>query len=401
MRRREGGEHAGATPPRGPEGRHGTSVPGAPPAPIGFLIDRWDPTRGGAEQALCAFAAHLEGRGHEVLAFGLEGPPAGGVAPGRFVPVGTRGLTRGVRERELARRSLVAAREAGCVLTVGVRHLPEVDLLWLHGGTHAGTLRALGKAARGRHRTFLELERAALSGGARRVVAVSELVRREVLELVPGAAERTVVIPNGVDLERFRPAARSAARAALLAAAGWEEGPPVLSFVARQAELKGLPQLFEALTRVEREPWRLVVAGPRDADRWRRRARSLGGRERVLVVPELDPVVLAAGADLCVLPSRRDPCPLVVLEALAAGTTVLVSAAVGAAEALARPEDGEVVPVGSSARDLARRLEDRLAALRAAPPDRDEVAACVAGRGRGAWLASLERALLELLPAAP
>jgi glycosyltransferase involved in cell wall biosynthesis len=336
-----------------------------------------------------------------VLAFGLEGPPVGVAAPGRFVAVGTRGLTRGARERELARRSLAAAREAGCALTVGVRHLPEVDLLWLHGGTHAGTLRALGKAPRGRHRDFLELERAALAGGARRVVAVSELVRREVLELAPDAAGRTVVIPNGVDLERFRIAARPAARAALLAAAGWEEGPPVLSFVARQAELKGLPRLLEALARVEREPWRLVVAGPRDADRWRRRARHLGGSERVLVVPELDPVVLASGADLCVLPSRRDPCPLVVLEALAAGTPVLVSDAVGAAEALARPGDGEVVPVGVSPSDLARRLEDRLEALRVAPPDREAVAACVAERGRGAWLAALERALLELLPPAP
>ncbi len=401
MRRREGGEHAGATPPRGPDGRHGTSAPGTPPASIGFLIDRWNPARGGAEQALGALAAHLEARGHRVLAFGLEGPPAGVAAPGRFVPVGTRGLSRGARERELARRSLAAAREAGCALTVGVRHLPEVDLLWLHGGTHAGTLRALGKAPRGRHRVFLDLERAALAGGARRVVAVSELVRREVLELVPGAAERTVVIPNGVDLERFRPAARSAARAALLSAAGWGEGAPVLAFVARQAELKGLPLLLEALAEVEREPWRLVVAGPRDAQRWRRRARRLGGPDRVLVAPELDPVVLAAGADLCVLPSRRDPCPLVVLEALAAGTPVLISDAVGAADALARPEDGEVVPAGISASGLARRLEALLGALRVAPPARDAVAACVAGRGRGPWLEALERALLELLPTAP
>lgn len=379
----------------GPRAGRGTEEPD-PPLTIGFLIDRWQPTRGGAERALAAFAAHLEQCGHEVLAFGLEGPLPGTRAPGRFVGVGTRGLTRAARERELARRSLAAARAAGCALTVGVRHLPEVDLLWLHGGTHAGSLRALGRRPRGRHRAFLELERQALGGGAQRVVAVSELVRREVLELDPGAGERTVVVPNGVDLERFHPEARAAARSGLLEAAGWSEGGPVLTFVARNPELKGLPQLVAALEVLDDLPWRLLVAGPRQVRRWEREAARLGGPERVRVLPELEGLTLAAGSDLCVLPSRRDPCPLTLLEALAAGTPVLASDAVGGLEGRLQGPFGEVVPLAAPTAELAARLAAWIVRIGEAPPEREVVSASVADRGQGAWLAALEKTLLEL-----
>lgn len=112
---------------------------------VGFLIDRWQPTRGGAERALAEFAAHLEVGGHEVHAFGSEGPRPGESAPGQFHRVRSHGLSRGARERNLGELMLAAAEGAGCEVTIGVRHLPRVDLLWLHGGTHVATLRALRK----------------------------------------------------------------------------------------------------------------------------------------------------------------------------------------------------------------------------------------------------------------
>lgn len=180
---------------------------------VGFLIDRWDPTRGGAERALATFAAWLAARGHEVLAFGLQGPPAGVDAPGTFVPVHAQGLTRGRRERRLARALVESAESMGCEVTVGLRHLERVDLYWPHGGSHAATLEALGKRPWGRHRAFLDLERRALAdGGARRVVCVSELVRRELLDHYPSSAPRLVLVPNGLDLERFQVGARAATR---------------------------------------------------------------------------------------------------------------------------------------------------------------------------------------------
>jgi UDP-glucose:(heptosyl)LPS alpha-1,3-glucosyltransferase len=374
------------------------SVPPSPTLRVGFLIDRWDPRRGGAEWAFTTFAAWLEARGHEVLAFGLAGPPPGTRAAGTFVPVSTHGLTRGRRERRLAAVLAESARARGCDVTVGVRHLAQVDLYWPHGGAHAATLRALQKRARGRHRTFLDLERQAVAdGGARRVVCVSELVRDELLELYPSSAPRLVVVPNGLDLGRFQVAARDAARAALDTRFGARAQGPLLTFVGRNARLKGLPLLLEALLELESRPWRCVIAGPRDSARWARRVRKGFARpERFLVAPELDALELAAGSDLLVLPSRRETCGLVVLEALACGTPVLVGAAVGAREVLRAPEQGEVLPAELGAGDLAARLDAWLEHLQAGPPDRARIASAVEQRGLEPWMSALEEQLLAV-----
>ena len=376
-------------------------APNSPPR-VGFLIDRWNPMRGGTERALATFAAWLEARGCEVLAFGLEGPPAGVEAPGTFVPVTTHGWTRGTRERHLARNLVAAARAMGCNVTIGVRHLEEVDLYWPHGGSHRATLRALGKRKTGRHRAFLDLERRAVAdGGARRVVCVSELVRRELLDDYPTSAQRLRLVPNGLDLERFRVEARDEARAALLAETGWSGVEPILTFVGRNAKLKGLPRLVEALRRVD-APWRLFVAGPKDAGRWRSFAnKRLGGADRVHVVAEFESLHLAAGSDLLVLPSRRDSCGLVVLEALATGTPVLISDAVGAKEALRNREDGEVFPVRLRPAELARRIEERLKHIESNATPHAEIAGSVRDRGLEPWLLAMERELLDLARPSP
>ena len=363
---------------------------------VGFLIDRWDPTRGGAERALATFAAWLAARGHEVLAFGLQGPPAGVDAPGTFVPVHAQGLTRGRRERRLARALVESAESMGCEVTVGLRHLERVDLYWPHGGSHAATLEALGKRPWGRHRAFLDLERRALAdGGARRVVCVSELVRRELLDHYPSSAPRLVLVPNGLDLERFQVGARAAAREALATRTGAAPDEPILAFSGRNPKLKGLGLLLDALRLLQDRPWRCSVSGPRDAERWRRRIeRRFGRPERFHVTPELDPLEVAAGADLCVLPSRRETCGLVVLEALACGTPVLVGEAVGAKEVLTSAEQGEVLPPRPRPAVLAARLAARRDGLAEAPPDRPRIARAVRDRGLEPWLGALERELL-------
>jgi UDP-glucose:(heptosyl)LPS alpha-1,3-glucosyltransferase len=369
------------------------------PLRIAFLIDRWQPRRGGAEQALTLFASRLEERGHEVFAIGLEGPRSDEVAPGRFVAVTTHGWTRGSRERRLAEAMLATAEANRCDLTVGVRHLPRVDFYWPHGGAHAATMRSLRKRAMGRHRVFLDLEEKALAEfGARRVVCVSELVREEILDLYPTCAPRLVVVPNGIDLDRFHPEARSRSRGLLLDELGWkEEGTPIISFAARNPKLKGLPRLLRALAMQRKRPWRLVIAGVPRPRRWARRAKRLGLENgRVAVREELGGLPLAAGADLCVLPSRRDPCGLVVLEALACGTPVVISDAVGAKEALAGEAAGLVVRARGTKRELAEAISVALDALQRGSVDREVVRAGVAGRGLEQWLDRLEELLLDL-----
>lgn len=378
------------------------------PLHVALLIDRWDPDRGGAERALATLSEHLVGRGHRVTAFGVTGRSAAGATFSR-VPV--RGLARAARERSLARGMVAAARAAGCDVTVGVRHLEQVDLYWPHGGSHAAALaarrRARGKfaerAPRGRHRSFVDFERALLAGGgARRVVCVSAMVRDEFERAWPGCGESLVVIENGVDLERFHLGLREPSARDLRARLSVPAGTPLIAFAGREPVLKGLPVLLAALVplstgaRADR-PWHLVVAGPKDPAYWRRAAASLGlGADRVSVFAHLPPAELLAGADLCGLPTWRDPCPLVVLEALACGTPVIATRRAGNASLVRAPVAGAVLEGPEDVAALTAALDLRLARETLEGVDRAAVRACVEHRGRGPWMERLERELLAL-----
>lgn len=381
---------------------------------IALLIDRWQPRRGGAEVALEALAAHMVRAGDEVQAFCRRGPRSGERTAAQVVPVAFRSaaclLGRGAQERALGRALVGAAQRAGAEVTVGVRHLEQVDVLWLHGGCHADTQEALyrvrnggelpagGLVLRGRHRAFAELERVALEGGARRVICPSELVREQVLARYPNAAPRLVVAPSGVDLECFHPRERLAATGALRSRVQAAPHEKLVVLPARNPELKGYPELLAALAPMQHLPWRLVLAGVKHRGRWRRMAANAGLSTRVSVVGDVGSVELAAGADLCVLPTWRDTSGLVLLEALAAGTPVLTTRFAGVADLLEGSAAGQVLAAPNARAEWTRALSEALAQV-SAGVDPEMPRDVVRGRGLEPWLEQV-RGLCRTLSAA-
>ena len=87
---------------------------------------------------------------------------------------------------------------------------------------HAGSRRFNAK-----HQDTLELERALFAGGARRVIANSQMVKREAEEFYGYPAEQIDVVPNGVPLADFRPDPGGAAlrRKILRLRRGRDRGP--------------------------------------------------------------------------------------------------------------------------------------------------------------------------------
>jgi UDP-glucose:(heptosyl)LPS alpha-1,3-glucosyltransferase len=371
---------------------------------VGFLIDRWDPGRGGAERALGNLARRLLARGERVVAFAAEGRPG---APGELVRVPVLALGRAGRARLLARELPLAARRAGCDVTVGVRHLAEVDLYWPHGGVHGAALaarreaRGLGADERpdGRHRTFVALERALLQGRrARRVIAVSELARAELEQHYPECRDRTAVIENGVDLERFDRARNADAGARLRASLAIGRGTPLVVFAARDPLLKGLPTLAQALARLSGWPWHLLVAGPRHRRPWLRLLLRAGlDPGRCTVREEVVAEALFAAADLTAHPTWRDPCPFVVLESLASGTPVITTRRAGNAH-LVVPAAGSVIGGPRAVEELAAALEQWLGRALRGQIDRAAARAAVSEATESASLDALEAEVRGLSP---
>ena len=172
----------------------------------------------------------------------------------------------------------------------------------------------------------------------RAIVALTK-AEAELLVRTYGRVDAPIhVIPNGVDVERFRPPGseeRSRARSAI----GIDDDRTVAVFVGHEFERKGLPLVIEGLRRAPDVTLVVVGGGPDMIRRARSEARRLGVDDRVRFVgTHDDPVPYLWASDALVLPSAYEANALVLLEALACGLPV-VATRVGFAPDLVR--DGE------------------------------------------------------------
>jgi UDP-glucose:(heptosyl)LPS alpha-1,3-glucosyltransferase len=162
------------------------------------------------------------------------------------------------------------------------------------------------------------------------------MVREEILRAFRIAPEKLHVIYSGVDLDHFSPWERERLRGAARAELGCRPRDTVFLFVGAGFFRKGLAAAIEALSLARQSAnWLLVVGRDRDEAAYIERARAAGLGERVRFLGARDDVrPYYAAADCFILPSRYDPFPNTVLEALAMGLPSIVSARCGAAEVI-------------------------------------------------------------------
>lgn len=208
-----------------------------------------------------------------------------------------------------------------------------------------------------RRRSEGRMVRRALARSAR-VISVSRALDRAVHAL--GVEEaRLRVIPNGVDVERFRPMDMTAARRTL----GLDEGP-LLCCVSRLSREKGIDILLHAVARMQNTAARVVVVGDGSEGRaLHHLAAELGVVDRVDFVgvkPHTEIPQWIAAAQVSVLPSRIEGHPNAVVEAMACGRPVVAARVGGVPEAISSDDAGIMVPPEDPGA-LAAALDDALA----------------------------------------
>lgn len=186
-------------------------------------------------------------------------------------------------------------------------------------------------------------------------------------------------LPNGVDLQKFQPRERAAARARL------KLDGRVLVSVGHLLEAKGHAIAIEALAALPGTTLLIVGDGP-DRAALEARAKRSGVASRVrflgLVAHEAMPELYSA-ADATVLASAREGMPNVILESLACGTPVVATDVGGIGEVITAPAAGRLMRERSPAA-LRAAVED----LFAAPPSVEETRAFATRLG---WSAVVER----------
>ncbi|MDN4053774.1 glycosyltransferase family 4 protein [Massilia sp. YIM B02763] len=191
------------------------------------------------------------------------------------------------------------------------------------------------------------------------MITVCNALRDEMIGLgIPG--ERIVALRNGVDLQRFQPLDRQAARASL-----GIDGFTVISVgvldprKAHDLTIGALPMMPDV---------KLLIAGiGPERKKLEGLAERLGVADRVkflgaVAQPELKNYYNAA--DAMVLASSREGWANVLLESMACGTPVVASNVWGTPEVVAAPEAGVLMKERT-----ARGIAEGIAALRAAYPD--------------------------------
>jgi len=314
-------------------------------------------------------AAEALRQGHEVVLFSeqvdqyvaaQEGVSAVLVPPPAWLP------SRLLRDQVFALRSYACVRSennrchallangfvswAGC----DVNAVHFVHRSWAKSKWHPWRLRKDARSlyAMTYSRVNTALERIAFRH-ARRVVAVSNQVRQELLEMGL-APERVTAIANGVDCQEFRPGPGARERFGLPAGvvigifAGDLRSPRKnLETVLRAAA--GVPDLH------------IAVAGRAEGTPYPALAQSLGIADRVHFLGfQRDMPALMRSVDLLVFPSRYEGFSLVFLEALASGLPVVTARSTGGAEIIA-PDVGVVLDDCEDAAALAAALRQLVA----------------------------------------
>lgn len=206
-------------------------------------------------------------------------------------------------------------------------------------------------------RHFSPLHRMVLIQSARRgfelsraIVAVTETLRRRLVEDFVLPREKIHVVGNAADTERFRPVAPSEARANL----SLPPDVPIVLFVGNLAPWQGVDVLLSAFPQVLLswpESILVVVGDGQEAPRLQQISERLGLRERVRFtgrMPHEEVPSYIGAADLCVAPMTRErllsgSSAVKIFEYLACGRPVIASRIPGL-EFLEREGIGTLVP---------------------------------------------------------
>ena len=189
-------------------------------------------------------------------------------------------------------------------------------------------------------------------------------------ERAAGCTLPTVVVPPGVDTDRFRPL-DEAERASVRRELGLPVDAPLVVSVSRLVPRKGMDTLIRSAARLGRTEPDLVVAiagSGRDQRRLEGLVASTGAPVRLLgrVPEELLPGLYGAGDVFAMLCRSRwggleqEGFGIVFLEAAAAGVPQVAGESGGAAEAVAHERTGLVMGRPDAVEQVARTLSDLL-----------------------------------------
>ena len=314
---------------------------------------------GGAERCAMQLALGLQARGHQVTVHSLAPPPL----PPRdslVLALQTAGVPVQFLHATRPWHAGAVIRQLGTALN---SERPQVVQTFLYHANVLGSIAArragVGQIVTGLRVVDRRWLRVAVerwsSRRVQRVVSVSSSVDNFAATALQVPASKRLVIPNGIDLNRFRNI-----EPADLSAHAVPTGAPTLVAIGRLHEQKGFDWLIAQMPAILRHlpdhHLAIVGAGPRRAA-LEAQIQDLGltGRVHLVGWQANVPSILRASVGL-LSTSRWEGMPNVVLEAMAAGLPILATRVEGVLELLGDEAERQSIDWGDSAGFQAKLL---------------------------------------------
>jgi len=331
---------------------------------------------GGAESYAVQLANTLVADGWEVhlYGYGWDGVPAEAhfhriQRPPRWIPPSVRILHFALSHRRMVEKE-------NFDVIVGFGNTILMNVYQSHGGVHyQSTIRKL-RAVRNPVARFIKglaafltpkyYARAWIEAAAFRtrprpiIVAIADMVRRDMAEHFNMKADEIRLVYNGIDPGRMR-VVENGSRSAMRGKLGFTE-EVVFLFMAYDFRKKGVSYLVEAAgtlrDRVGPDAFRVLVVGGSPSPS----LRSLVARRGLDSVvtfhgPTREPHAVYAASDVFILPTFYDACSLVVFEAMAAGLPVITTVFNGAAGIVTEGIDGKILNDPADTAEMAAAME--------------------------------------------
>ena len=207
------------------------------------------------------------------------------------------------------------------------------------------------------HQLILKLEKNIFeSGQCKKIIAISQMVKEDILENYKCPPEKISVVYNGVDLHRFHPNNKNIYRKSIRKQLGIPEDSILILFVGSGFERKGLQFLLQSTEYLAKENWRLLLMGKGNFEKFMRYAPA--NKRNRIIAKEPDPEIekFYAAADLFILPSIYEPFGNANLEALATGLPVITTKYCGAANIIDSKKNGLVVGDPYNPQEIAEKI---------------------------------------------
>ncbi|MEJ5226582.1 glycosyltransferase family 4 protein [Thermodesulfovibrio sp.] len=204
------------------------------------------------------------------------------------------------------------------------------------------------------HWLILLIERMIFKGKRfKKVIAISEMVKRNIVENYELDPDDIVIIYNGTDLDKFEKLDRETYRNQIRKKFGIDNKDFVLLFVGSGFERKGVKYLIEAAEKVE-QPLTVLVVGKGNSKRY---VKYIKKQRVIFCGPQREIEKFYVASDLFLFPTIYEPFGLVVLEAMASGLPVITTKLCGASEIITHGENGFVVDTPEETHKIAEFIK--------------------------------------------